>query len=361
MILLSLLIVFFSIIGLLVLHELGHFLIAKKYGVEVEEFGVGYPPRLFGKKWGETLYSLNLLPFGAFVKIHGEKGGIEDLRSFSQKPIWQRALIVSGGVVSFFICGILLLMFVAMFWGFPVAISDSDNNFRHPKVEIAQILPGTPARRAGLERGDIILSLGVENQIVNVDKIGEVQKFVSSHPKEKITLKIQRGKKISTVSLKPEKIYPSSREAIGVALVRVVFKKYPPGKAFLESCLISAKTTILVPYFLGKMAWRALVGKPMKGAQLVGPIGIGDIMFSALSHGVWNFMFTLGMIANFLAVSNLLPIPAVDGGKLLFLGIEKLRGKAIDPKIEAKVNATFFILLIGLMIFVTVKDIQRLF
>ncbi|MCD6233129.1 site-2 protease family protein [bacterium] len=358
---LSILIIFFSIVGLLILHELGHFLIAKKFGVKVEEFGVGYPPRIFGKKWGETLYSLNLLPFGAFVKIYGEDKNIEELRSFSKKPIWQRALIVAGGVVSFFICGILILTLVAWLGGLPQAIPDNASNVSHPKVEIAQVLPDTPAKKAGLERGDVILGLEVGNLASKVNKMEDVQNFVARNKGKKIILKIQRGNKISNFSLVPRTSPPPGQGAMGIALLRVEQKKYSLPGAFLESCLISGRTTVLVPYFLGKMVWQALIGKPMEGAQLVGPVGIGSVMFSALSHGIWSFLFTLGMIANFLAVSNLLPIPAVDGGKLLFLAIEKIRGKAINPKIEAKVNATFFILLIGLMAFVTIKDIQRLF
>ncbi|GAH75098.1 unnamed protein product, partial [marine sediment metagenome] len=106
------LIVFISLIGLIILHEFGHFAIAKKFGVRVEEFGIGYPPRIFGKKIGETLYSLNLLPFGAFVKIYGEEGGIESAHSFTGKPIWQRALIILGGVVSFWIISAILLSIV---------------------------------------------------------------------------------------------------------------------------------------------------------------------------------------------------------------------------------------------------------
>lgn len=124
---LTILIAFISLIALIVLHEFGHFILAKKFGAKVEEFGIGYPPRLFGKKFGETIYSLNLLPFGAFVKVHGEEGGVENYRSFTNKSIWQRVLIVLGGVVSFWIIAAILLTIVAGVWGLPVAVLDTDS------------------------------------------------------------------------------------------------------------------------------------------------------------------------------------------------------------------------------------------
>src|SRR3989344_5576494 len=108
MMLLTLLIAFFSLIALMIIHEFGHFIIAKKFGVKVEEFGIGYPPRVFGKKFGETIYSINLIPLGAFVKIHGEEGGIDDYRSFAKLTIWKSVLIVLGGVIAFWVASIII-------------------------------------------------------------------------------------------------------------------------------------------------------------------------------------------------------------------------------------------------------------
>ena len=140
---------FFSIIALMVLHEFGHFILAKKFGVKVEEFGVGYPPRIFGKKFGETIYSLNLLPFGAFVKIYGETERTEDPWSFGGKPIWQRALVILGGVVSFWVISFVLFS-VVMSLGLPVGIEDEDTaGFKNPKVQIYEISQGSPAEKAG--------------------------------------------------------------------------------------------------------------------------------------------------------------------------------------------------------------------
>ncbi|KPJ55022.1 hypothetical protein AMJ49_07285 [Parcubacteria bacterium DG_74_2] len=174
---LTILIVFFSIISLLALHEFGHFIIAKKFGVRVDEFGIGYPPRLFGKKYGETLYSLNLLPLGAFVKIYGDEAEPlvqdksqtkkKDPQSFSSKPIWQRSLVLLGGVVAFWIIAAVLLSFVFII-GTPQAISDDIQN-PDAKVLITAIAPDSPAQKAGLIPGDTITKF---------QKVKEVQGFI---------------------------------------------------------------------------------------------------------------------------------------------------------------------------------------
>ncbi len=184
---LSILIALISIIGLVVLHEFGHFIIAQKFGVKVEEFGVGYPPRLFGKKIGETLYSLNLLPFGAFVKISGadsdENSTLEDYRKFTGKPAWQRALILFGGAVSFWIIAAILLSFV-FGMGAPVAISDEEEGILvNPKVQILAIFPGSPAEKAGIKMGDAIKELRINDYELGITKVKEIQEFTEKYKK----------------------------------------------------------------------------------------------------------------------------------------------------------------------------------
>lgn len=188
------LIVFISLIGLIVLHEFGHFAIAKKFGVRVEEFGIGYPPRIFGKKIGETLYSLNLLPFGAFVKIYGEEGGIESAHSFTGKPIWQRALIILGGVVSFWIISAILLSIV-FGMGVPQAISDTTKAV-NPKVQIVAVASGSPAEEAGIKVGDTIKEFSIFNSQFSINKVKEIQELTEEYKGEAITLTIERGKEV---------------------------------------------------------------------------------------------------------------------------------------------------------------------
>ena len=351
----NILIIFFCLIALMVLHELGHFLMAKKFGVDVEEFGIGYPPRIFGKRFRGTIYSLNLLPFGAFVKIKGEEGdgkNIEDSKSFSQKPIWQRSLIIFGGVGFFWIIAIVILTSVVFFWGVPTSVPD-DWEGDKTEVMITQTFDDFPAALAGIEMGD---------KIVNFDKMNEFQEFIKGNKEKEITLNIKRGEKMFDISLTPV-ISDSNEEegVIGVALARVANIKYPWYSAPIQGISITAKQTIAIPIMLGTLFKNAIQGKETPGAKLVGPIGIGKIMTDALDHGIVNFLMFLSMISIWLAVFNILPIPALDGGKLLFLAIEKIRGKAVNPKTEQNITLVFFSLLIGLMLFVTIKDIIGLF
>lgn len=265
----------FSLMALIVTHEFGHFILAKKFGTEVEEFGIGYPPRIAGKKIGGTTYSLNLIPFGAFVKIKGEEGGVENYRSFTDKPIWQRISIVLGGVVSFWIISVILLTIVAGVWGLPTAVQNADNQ----TVIEYKVSPWWQAPVQGIA--------------ATAD----------------ITTKIVEGWGMGIKSL-------------------LHIEKLPEGV---------------------KM-------------EMMGPLGIVDWLGQYSQMGLNYFLFFVALIANGLALANLLPIPSLDGGKMVFLLIEWLRGRAVNYKIEQKITAAFFVSLILLMIFITVKfDIPRIF
>jgi len=352
----TILIIFFCLIGLMVLHELGHFLIAKKFGVDVEEFGVGYPPRIFGKRFKGTIYSLNLLPFGAFVRIKGEEGqqeNIEDSKSFAQKPIWQRSLIIFGGVGVFWIIAMIILTSVSFFWGIPTSVPDEWSEGDKTEVMITQVIDNSPAYLAGIEMGD---------KIVGFNKMIDFQEFVRGNKEKEITLNIKRGKDVFDINLIPEgSEVDKNQGAIGVALARVSNIKYPWYSAPVQGVSITIKQTITIPIMIGTVLKNAIQGEKTPGAQFVGPIGIGKIMTNAFNQGIVNFLMFLSMISIYLAVFNILPIPALDGGKLLFLAIEKIKGKAVNPKTEQKITLVFFGLLLGLMLFVTIKDIIGLF
>jgi regulator of sigma E protease len=345
----NILIIFFCLIGLMILHELGHFLMAKKFGVEVEEFGIGYPPRIFGKKIKGTIYSLNLLPFGAFVKITGEEERIESSKSFSQKPIWQRSLIILGGVISFWLVAVIILSSIAFFWGLPTSIPDDlEYSGNKTEVMVIEIIDNSPSQLAGMKPGD---------KIMNFNKINQFQEFIKSHQGEETTITIKRGKESLNIDLTPRVSYPQDEGSIGVGLVRVANIKYPLYQAPWQGISVASKQTVAIPVILGDVLKKVFQGEEVEGVKLVGPIGIGKIMSESLTQGGVNFLMFLSMISIWLAVSNILPIPASDGGKLLFLGLEKIRGRAINQKMETKINAVSFILLLGLMLFVTIKDI----
>ncbi len=354
-------IAFVALISLIVLHEFGHFILAKKFGVKVEEFGIGLPPRLFGKKFGETLYSLNLIPFGAFVRIHGEEGGVEDIRSFSSKPIWQRALIVLGGVVMFWIIAWILLSIV-MGLGMPTVVSDEANSLSNPKVQIIAVASNSPAQDAGISPGDTIKQLSVINNKLSIDKVREVQEFTQKHSGKEIILTIERGKEIFDVSLLPRVLPPEGEGAMGVALVRTAMISYPWYEAPVRGAIETGNLTLAAVQGWGIILSNLVKGQGMPaGAQLVGPIGIFDLFGQMSAMGVSYFLRFTALVSIFLALFNILPIPALDGGKLVFLGIEAIRKKPVSLKIEQNLTAFFFALLILLLIFVTFKDLQRLF
>lgn len=357
---LTILIAFISLIGLIALHEFGHFILAKKFGVKVEEFGIGYPPRLFGKKFGETIYSINLLPFGAFVKMPGETERADDHRSFSAQPVGKRALIAFGGVLSFWVIAAVLFSIVFNL-GTPIAISDEENsNLIEPKVQIATIAADSPAAKAGIKPGDAIVNIKYQISNVKIDKVRQVQEFTNTYLGQEVILTIERGKEVFDVKLAPRISPPAGEGPMGVALVRTAIKSYPWYSAPWQGIMTTGKMTLAVIQGYSQAIGNMIRGVP-SGVQIMGPVGIFHLFTQASQLGINYFLQFIGMIAIYVALFNILPIPSVDGGKLLFLGIEAVKRKPVSQKIEQNVSAFFFGLLILLMILVTIKDISRLF
>ena len=357
---LTIIVAFISLISLFILHEFGHFILAKLFGVSVEEFGIGYPPRLFGKKIGQTLYSLNLLPFGAFVKIPGEIEKIEQPRSFSSQPVGKRALIVFGGVLSFWIISAILFSIVFSL-GAEMTIGDEETkNVINPKVQIADVAADSPAQIVGLKVGDIIKEFRIQNLEFRIEKVKEIQEFTEKYKGEEITLTIERGKEVFDVKLTPRVSPPAGEGPIGIALVRTGTKVYPWWLSPWQGALTTVKMTgvVIEGYYLAIK--NSFLGQP-SGIELMGPVGIFHLFVQASELGVSYFLQFIGMIAIYVALFNILPIPSVDGGKLLFLGIEAIRKKPINPKTEQNITATFFIFLVALSILVAIKDLSRIF
>jgi len=357
---LTIIIAFISLIALMVLHEFGHFILAKKFGVKVEEFGLGYPPRILGKKIGETLYSLNLLPFGAFIKIYGEIERIKSPRSFTGRPFWQRALIILGGVISFWVISAILLSIV-MGLGMPSIIEDEqDHNLINPKVQIASIVPDSPAEKAGLKVGDSIIKFQITNYQIPITKVAEVQDLTNKSKGREVTLTIQRGKEVFDINLVPRISPPSGEGPMGITLVRTALKSYPWYIAPIEGIKETVNLTIMVLEGWGQALINLIQKKPT-GVELMGPVGIFNLFTQVSRLGLTYFLQFVAVISIFVALFNLIPIPVTDGGKLFILFIEKIRGKALNQKIEQNLDIVFFALLIALMIWVTIKDIARLF
>ncbi len=357
---LQIVIAFISIVSLVSLHELGHFLVAKKFGVRVEELGIGYPPRIFGKKIGETIYSINLIPFGAFVRLPGEIEESKDPRSFSQQSLGRRALITLGGVIAFWVIAVVLLSSLS-FLGTPTVVGDEDSSFLiDPKVQIVDVSQDSPAQLAGLEVGDVIRKMSFGEELSSILTIREIQGFTNTHLEEKITLTIERGGEVLSIPLIPRANPPSGEGAMGVALVRTAIKKYPWYLAPWQGILATGNLTLNI--VRGYITAIVNVFKRVPtGIQMVGPIGVSRMLAQAQQMGVNYFISFLSMIAIYLAVFNILPIPPFDGGKLLFLGIEAIRKKPVSVKIEQNITASLFVLLLILMVWVTINDIRAIF
>ena len=350
----TLIIAFLSLIALMVIHEFGHFIIAKKFGVRVDEFGIGYPPRIFGKKIGETIYSINLLPLGAFVRIYGEEGGVDDYRSFMQLKIWKRVLIVLGGVAAFWLASIILFSVVFML-GADIPVGDQAlDGLTNAKVKIVSVAMDSPAASAGLKMGDTIL---------NIDKISDFQKIVADNRGQEIILTIARQKSIFDVSLTPRISSPENEGPIGVGLERMatLIKKYPWYQAPIQGTIYCYQVSVNALSGLYSVFASLILGKGVpEGAEFAGPLGITVFLARAADYGVGFFLYFIGVISVFIAIFNLFPIPALDGGKLIFLAIEKIRKKPVPVIVEQSITAGFFILLIAMSIFVTIKfDIPR--
>lgn len=355
---LSIIIALVSIVALLVLHELGHFLMALIFKMPVEEFGLGLPPRLVAWRWKSILISLNWLPFGAFVRIKGEEDDAKE--GFAVFPAWQRALVLVGGVAANWLTAVLLLAIVAGAWGLPYAISDKTIS-PGAKLQVVMVSPQSPAKKAGLESGDWILAMGEKAPLQPVTRQHIFSNFIDQHQGQPIEIKIQRGSKTKIVSLVPRRNPPAGQGAIGIGFARVAIQHYPWFEAPWIGLKAAANETVAIPVTFGLMFSGWLHRHPMAGAQLVGPIGIGKMIAQTSQLGLGYLFQFVAMIAIYLSLFNILPLPALDGGKLTFLAIEKLRRRTINPKIKMALNNSFFIFFLLLLAWVTVRDFIHLF
>lgn len=357
-------IIFLSI--LILIHELGHFLTAKKMGLLVEEFGFGLPPKIWKKKIGETIYSLNALPFGGFVKILGEDGQNTNSRetnaeqreqktnlnerNFSSLKIWKRTIIIAAGVIMNFLFGWIVLSIIFMI-GIP------------QMVLITETKQNSPAAEIGLKNGDQIIEINnikiTTNDNKNIFGSEQVIKIINENRGKEITMKIKRNGETIDFSVIPRINPPAEEGSLGVSLIDAGLPKQNILMSFwegLKTSLILFKTITLAIF---ELAIKAFVGKASLEA-VTGPIGIVKITSQAGSLGFVYLLQLLALISLNLAVINIFPFPALDGGRLIFLAIEKIKGSPVNPKFEKITNAVGFGLLIFLMLAITIKDIIRL-
>lgn len=314
-------------------HEFGHFIMAKLSGVLVNEFSIGMGPTIYSKKKNETLYSIRALPLGGFVSLDGEEEQSENVRSFHNAPLHKRALIIVSGALMNFILGFLVLLLLVGVRGKEVPI-------------IAQFTDESPAYVAGLETGDHILKLNGHE----IDTWQDVLEEMSQNHGETVQVTVQRHEEEKNVSVEP--IESEGRYVIGI---------YPSMARVSVAELFSTAASTFGAMFMSLIEFlrMALRGKVSMG-DVSGPIGVATILAEAAHRGLIDILFWLAYININLGVINLLPIPALDGGKLLFIAAEAISGKKIPVEKEASVHFIGFILLIGVMLMATYQDIMKL-
>jgi len=361
------------LVVLVVSHEFGHFIVAKKAGMRVDEFSFGFPPKLFGIKRGETSYNFNLLPLGGYVKIYGENGDPNDLnqennadieRSFTHKPRYKQALVLIAGIVMNLLVAWVLLS-VGLMSGMPSSVSTTpgDVELQNKSIMITGIAKDSPAEKAGLQIGDKIISLETENDstllLSSYFTAETVQLFIKEHQNENINISVERDGVKSVVGVIPEKMNDEEVSKVGISMDMIGTLKLPFFKAVwegLKSTLIMTWGTMLGFYHLISSA---IVGKANM-SSLTGPVGIVGIVGDAASFGFVYLLSFTALISINLAVINLIPFPALDGGRLLFLLIEKIKGSRIKPEIAGWTNAIGFGLLMILMVIITYHDVIKL-
>ena len=355
-------VIFIIVISILIfVHEFGHFLFAKRAGMRVEEFGFGFPPRLFGIKKGGTVYSINLIPFGGFVKILGEGGErADDPESFAAKPIRSRLAVVVAGVTMNFLLAAVLLMF-GNFLGLRIGLIDglfAADKVSDKKIQIIQIAKNSPAQKADLRLLDEITGFKKDGAAGPFSSVKEVQDFVSASAGGRAVLLLKRGGQILEKEIEPRANPPEGEGALGISLAMTGVVSYP----WYESVWRGIYDAVILTLNTALGYWSLIKNLLFNGklmADVSGPLGIASLTGQAARIGFNYLLQFVAMISVNLAVLNLIPFPALDGGRALFLILEKIKGTALNRKIENMANAIGFTLLIALMIYVTIKDIIR--
>lgn len=349
--------IFIIVLSILVIvHELGHFIVARKAGIKVEEFGFGIPPRLIGKKIGETIYSINALPFGGFVRLHGEQNesGLTDLkRAFLNKSKKARALVVIAGVIMNFILAVICFAIVYSSSGIP-----RDTG----KLKIIDIATGSPAQVAGIVVGDVISRIGKDAVTSSDSFITKTAALKGIKTVFEIQRKVNGNDATLKISLTPRENPPAGEGPIGVTITTMEIY-YPPvwQRPFygiyygFKEGLFWGQTIIVGLWGLFGGLFNGQVPKDISG-----PVGIFAVTTEAAKSGIITLINFIGILSVNLAILNILPFPALDGGRLLFIGIEAVTGRKVSPKVEASIHNLGMMILLALILLITIGDVRRL-
>lgn len=358
-----------ALIVLIIVHELGHLVAAKLTGMRVDEFGIGYPPRLMTVATvGGTAYTLNWLPFGGFVKIHGENGmlepgeTVEDPHAFSSRPRLAQAVVLVAGITMNLLFAYLLVT-GALISGTPRALSDEEiAHATHLELAVSQAFPGTPAEQAGIQPGDILVSAEDPLGLWHASDPASFSSYIGASGGSPVTLHIHRGGADQILVAVPRKGIidnDPSRYAIGVEVATIGVVPVSFGKAVVEGFtltwgVVKLSASGLWHFFAGLATFKADL------SQVAGPVGITVLVGSASTQGLGDLLSIIAVISVSLALINLVPIPALDGGRLLIVLIEGVIRRPINPHITNAVNTVAFALLIPLMVIVSFHDVVKL-
>ena len=324
------------------LHELGHMLSAKKFGISVYEFSIGMGPKIVSKLFGGTLYALRLLPFGGFVKVAGlndeDDAPAPDAVSFYTRPLWQRCVVIAAGSIMNLISGFLIFLFIFLVWG-----------TRSLTPVIDSVVANSPAAQAGLQSGDKALKL---NNLEIKDVMNDLIKPISLHRgQESMDLLIEREGQEKHLT-----VIPRYDEKKKISMIGMILKSQRQHETLISAPGLALNAT----WIYTKMVFTSLKMLFTGAASLKdlsGPVGIVQFASFELQKGLDSFFHVIAMISISLGIINLMPIPVLDGGHLLFLFIEGIRGKAMGKKVETIISNVCAALLIALMVFVVVNDV----
>ncbi len=322
---------------LIVVHEGGHFLAAKRAGIRVDEFAVGMGPALWQFKKGETVYSLRAFPLGGYNRIAGMEGPeTSDPRGFNRQPLFKRMGVIAAGSGMNFLLAVVLFILTYMVLGVP-----ADYNI------IGRVEPGKPAAAAGLQPGDRVLAINN----ISVDSWTQMVELINSHPETEISLLIERQGQREEVTVTTIK---DPQSGVGLIGIGPSWER----QGFWRSIIMGFRQSIAITVLIIVSLVQMVTGQVP--ADVVGPVGIVQLVGEAATFGLANLLIFTAVLSVNLGLINLLPIPALDGSRLVFLSIEGIRGRPIEPEKENFIHLIGFALLFGLLIIITYQDIMRI-
>lgn len=350
--------VFIAVLAVLVLaHEWGHFFAARRLGIAVKEFGFGFPPRLASTTWRGIVYSLNWLPLGGFVKLKGEDGGESgEADSFAAQKAWKRVVVLVAGVAMNVVVAWLLLS-VTLGVGIRTALNDSElDQVSAVSVQVMGVTPKSPADEAGIKMGDVVLSL--DGQAIS--RISALQSYFALQVGKSVAVAIDRSGAPVKLYVTP-KVMPEAegRAAIGVNLVHSGVLAYPWPQSFVQGGKDTWHLAREIVTAFGHL-FSDLVSKGNVPQDISGPVGIAVMTGQVAEMGLVYLLQFMALLSLNLAIINILPFPALDGGRVFFVIIEKIIGRRVHARLESVTHTVGFALLMALIIAITYRDIARL-